>query len=368
MSLEQFEAFVMQRILVSGRYGILADYNEELKRPYLTGWLQGQIRDWEFEVVDGVKRLKWIILEETISRPDPEKPDDQFARITLTRYRVPHIDDTGFYAVDIWEPDENGDYDAPNPDLYTAPDRGGKRLEEIPFVFINPYDLEPDVDEPPLLGLADLTIDHYRLDADHKNGLHVTGLPTPWFAGFEFPQTDDEEDDGDSKDRVPLGSEFALVATNPQARAGILQVDSGFDGLSGEKEADERRMAAMGARLLEQPKNQADAAMAIRFRHAGEHSALAGMALNVAGGVAKALGYAAFWINEAAELAVEPNTDYFGGEMEPDKLRAIVESWIKNGGPLDTDTVLYNLEKGELLRPGESIEDVKSVLRSRRRT
>ncbi len=30
-----------------------------------------------------------------------------------------------------------------------------------------------------------LNLDHYRLDADYKHGVHFTALPTAWVAGFE---------------------------------------------------------------------------------------------------------------------------------------------------------------------------------------
>jgi len=48
----------------------------------------------------------------------------------------------------------------------------GKPLDFIPFIFIGIDDTTPSVDEPPLIDIADVNIAHYRLDADHKHGLH----------------------------------------------------------------------------------------------------------------------------------------------------------------------------------------------------
>ena len=39
--------------------------------------------------------------------------------------------------------------------------------------------------EVPLEDIIAVNLDHYRLDADFKHGLHFTALPTAWVSGFD---------------------------------------------------------------------------------------------------------------------------------------------------------------------------------------
>ena len=53
-----------------------------------------------------------------------------------------------------------------------VPLRLGKPLPLIPFVFHGPRNALPDVDKMPLADIIYVNLDHYRLDADYKHGLH----------------------------------------------------------------------------------------------------------------------------------------------------------------------------------------------------
>ena len=52
-----------------------------------------------------------------------------------------------------------------------------------PFVFDGPRHWQPSVDRLPLSDMIAVNLDHCRLDADSKHGLHFTALPTAWVAG-----------------------------------------------------------------------------------------------------------------------------------------------------------------------------------------
>ena len=66
-----------------------------------------------------------------------------------------------------------------------TPLRLGKPLPLIPFVFHGPRHSLPDVDKLPLADIIAVNLDHYRLNADYKHGLHFTALPTAWVSGFD---------------------------------------------------------------------------------------------------------------------------------------------------------------------------------------
>ncbi len=66
-----------------------------------------------------------------------------------------------------------------------TPLRLGKPLPLIPFIFHGPRHSLPDVDKIPLADIIAVNLDHYRLNADYKHGMHFTALPTAWVSGFD---------------------------------------------------------------------------------------------------------------------------------------------------------------------------------------
>ena len=57
--------------------------------------------------------------------------------------------------------------------------------QKIPFVFHGPRHSRPEPDKLPLADIIATNLDHYRLDADYKHGLHFASLPTAWVSGFD---------------------------------------------------------------------------------------------------------------------------------------------------------------------------------------
>ena len=67
------------------------------------------------------------------------------------------------------------------------------------------------MDKLPLADIIAVNLDHYRLNADYKHGLHFTALPTAWVSGF------------DKSSNLRIGSSTAWVAETPGATAGFLE-------------------------------------------------------------------------------------------------------------------------------------------------
>ena len=89
-----------------------------------------------------------------------------------------------------------------------TPLRLGKPLPLIPFVFHGPKHSLPKVDKLPLADVIAINLDHYRLNADYKHGMHFTALPTAWVSGF------------DKTSNLRIGSSTAWVSETPGATAG----------------------------------------------------------------------------------------------------------------------------------------------------
>jgi hypothetical protein len=66
-----------------------------------------------------------------------------------------------------------------------TPLRLGKPLPFLPFVFHGPRHSRPEVDKLPLGDVIAVNLDHYRLNADFKHGVHFTALPATWVSGLD---------------------------------------------------------------------------------------------------------------------------------------------------------------------------------------
>src|SRR6185436_8058409 len=171
-----------------------------------------------------------------------------------------------------------------------TPLRLGKPLPSLPFVFHGPRHSLPGVDKLPLADMIAVNLDHYRLNADYKHGLHFTALPTAWVSGF---------DKGAS---LRIGSSTAWVSETPGATAGFLEFSGqGLTTFERAMDRDERLMAVLGSRLLEDQKRVAETAEAIQLRQTGENSALSAIATSVSESLTQVVRWI-FWWNSTEEI------------------------------------------------------------------
>ena len=231
-----------------GRWGHLVDMprNDEQSAdvlPFIASYSAETIDDWSEAVVRG-KKMK--VMVKLIEEPQEKRVGDQ--KKFMKRYRVLHLgipepattdekkiveeqgmevflrlfglrlsdfDDGPIYFQEIWDELESSDkteQQFTRTELIVPTLPGRVYWREIPFTFYNPMTTRPDPEKPPLLDLAVLNLSHYRNSADLEHGLHFTGLPTPWAAGFKAAQGE-----------LFIGSAAAWVTDEPQAKAGYLE-------------------------------------------------------------------------------------------------------------------------------------------------
>jgi hypothetical protein len=197
-----------------------------------------------------------------------------------------------------------------------------------------------------------VNLDHFRLDADYKHGLHFTALPTAWVSGFDKTST------------LRIGSSTAWVAETPGAAAGFLEFTGpGLTTFERAMDRDERLMAVLGSRLLEDQKKVGETAEAIQLRQGGENSILGNLATSVSESLTQVLRWAYWWnsteeIPEAVtdgEALLELNTDFSMKGMTSLELTAVVAAW--QAGAISQDTMLELFRKGEVLPDGRTNQD-----------
>ncbi len=350
---------VITELLTVGRYGILVDMAADAPasataaRPYWTGYRTEQIINWRTSMVNGVVTLTMVVLAECA---ESINLNDEFEVKKVDRYRVLTLQD-GVYRVRLFTPrsDKSDQYDVAE----TIPTFRGKPLTEIPFCFIGVCGLDAAPEKPPLLDLVDVNFSHYCSSADLEHGRHYTALPTPWVAGFTV-------DPGTS---LRIGSAIAWVASDPQAKAGMLEfTGQGLGALEKALESKEGLMAILGARMLEVEKAGVEATDTLLLRSAGERSTLQSMAIILGLGLTRVLRWHAMWmaIKETSTINAELNSDFTNTPMGSSELTSLVQTW--QAGGMSYETFYYNLQRGELTRPGITADDERTLIETQQAT
>lgn len=330
---------VTREQLTTGRIGLLVDLpSTEGAQPYISRYNAEDIINWRTETVEGKERLTLVVLAERVE----VEGQDEYELQEKTRFRVLRLRD-GQYIQEEWE--ENGKAPA---ETY-EPKRLGVRLDFIPFRIVNAVSLGAMPEKPPLIDVVDVNLSHYRTSADLEHGAHFTALPTPWLAGFPVDKA------------FAIGSGVAFVTDNVQAKAGMLEfTGKGLDALRDMKSDKERLMAVLGARLLEEQRKGVEAADTVRLRSSGESGALANIVKTASRGLTDVLQWVVWWKGAAIEpvaddVSCELNTDFLNERISAQELTALFG--VLQGGAISLETWLYNLERGEMLPPGSTIED-----------
>lgn len=347
-------------ILAVGRAGTVIDWEDQERRPYLSLYRAEDILNWKTERIDGRNRLSMVVLAETsdVSAADPYELREE-KQIRVLRLEGETRADR-HCLVEIWREIKDDRGQTRWNLLETLrPTRRGRPLPAIPFVFHGPLHSLPDVSKIPLEDILVVNLDHYRLNADYKHGIHYTALPTAWVAGFDV----------DSASPLKIGASTAWVSKNVGATAGYLEfTGQGLATFERAMQQDERLMALLGSRLLESQKRAAETAEALSIRQNGEVSVLMNIASSISESFTQALRWACWW-HTADRLPedIHPdkifcrlNTDYESSAMTAQELTALVQAW--QAGAISRESMFDLMRQGEVLPPGRSNHEESTLI------
>ncbi len=362
---------VTTEVVGLGRAGSLVDWEGDVeKRAYVSLYAAEQIINWRVERVNGRNIPTHIVLSENVPS---ETPDDEFEFKAQQQVRVLKlvagdglVDASGkrpfHYQVEIWRPKENRNRRTKVEWALAEtkiPLRLGKPLPLIPFVFHGPRHSWPDVDRAPLRDIIAVNLDHYRLNADYKHGCHFTALPTAWVSGF------------DKSASLRIGSSTAWVSETPGATAGYLEFTGhGLTTFERAMDRDERLMAVLGSRLLEDQKKVGETAEAIQLRQSGENSVLSAIGSSVSESLTQVLRWV-FWWNSteeipdaitSADVLIQLNADFSLKGMSSQDLQAVVAAW--QSGALSKDSMFELFRRGEILPDGRTNQDEAALIKA----
>lgn len=353
-SLEVMAENVVNELLSIGRYGILVDYPQEnttsTSIPYLATYTAENITDWQVQFIDGMRTLTRVVLKDDFDADDEDVNDAAEMRLELI------LNQDGNYEVRRWVA-RGAEKGTENADAFVlfgepkVPTVGGKPLKRIPFVFINAYDMRPEVEKPPMLDLVDVNIGHYRNSADYEHALYLTAQPTPWVSGSITEK--------DKPTQIGSGAFWVLPEG---AQAGYLEF--GGAGLEAQRQAmldKEDRLAALGARMIHDGKNRNESSDTATKRAKGEMSLLMNVVNMAEAGIERALRIAAEWVTgRPDDVEVKLNRDWIETRLDAQSLNALVKSW--QSGAMSHQTLYENLQAGEIAPVDRPFEEERDLI------
>ncbi len=359
ISFTTFAQQIAMESLTVGRVGILIDYPTQSTegmtaaeaaklnlRPVMQRYAAEAIINWKTAWISNKTVLTLVVLTE-----DSALEGGEFEHKTEKRYRVLDFF-RGEYRVRIFRINDKQEDEQIGGDLF--PLMRGKRMPYIPFFFLGVDDTTPEVDEPPLIDLGDLNISHYRMSADHKHGLHFTGMPTGVITGYR-PKNENE--------KLYIGAESFLVLPDPEAKAYFLEyTGQGLSAIVEELERTEQQMAILGARLLTAEKKATETAQTAQIHRAGESSILSSVASTISRALTQALTLFSRWAGSETECKVELNQEFLPPGITPQELTALVSAW--QTGAISMQVLFDSLQKAELIASDLTLEEMQAQIGS----
>jgi hypothetical protein len=329
----QYARQVVSEVLSVGRGGSLV--SQDSGRPCVSFWRAEDILNWSVERLGQEVVLTEVVLREAGG---------------LRVLGLERTDSGRVCVMEVWKRD--GDQGEWMLTESTVLKRDGAALTFIPFVFHGPKGSLPERSKLPLADIIAANLDHYRLDADYKHGLHFAALPTAWVSGF------------DKAAPLRIGSSAAWVSEVPGASAGFLEfTGAGLAHLEQAIEKVERRMALLGARMLEPT---GVGATGLTASTSGDLCGLGSIVESLNRSLSRVLQLAQWWIQGgdldaiAGQVSFAMNTDLGAGAMSGEEINAVVAAW--RAGAISRDSMLERLRRGEVLPDGRSVAQERALI------
>lgn len=304
--------------LILGRVGLLIDMPEIVldnnTLPYLCLFTSDTIINWNVnEQIQGMNQYDFIAIDESGDVFDPQNFSWQFKN----SYRVLKLEES-IYKMGVYE--QTTSYDSTQ---MIAPIYKGASLPSIPFTFINTKDLLAKPDEPPLMGLANLTLAIYRAEADYRQSLYMQGQDTlVVIGGVRNPTGIPGEPEAI---RTGAGSRLDVDVNGDAKYIGVSS-----DGLSEQRtslENDKKVAQIKAGELIQSQGSQNESGTALNTRFTAQTATLNHIALTGALGLQNALRQIAKWIGaNPDEVKVTPNLEFINFDLDGQNMYQIMQA------------------------------------------
>ena len=336
--LEGLAQALVVELLVTGRVALLLDFatpGDAPPRPYWSIRSAESFLSWQTAQVEGGEVvLTRAAFSETALVRDPDNP---YGLVPEQRVREYVLTETGV-VISVYafrDKDEWVLTDQSTPKLY------GEPLREIPVLVAAAREVGFEIDKPPLLPIANLSLSHYRTSADREQGNYYASLPTAYVTGAKLPKPAMRRQAGAGGSDVLPGSApgyppspldgFRLgsnrVLELPEgATMHYLEISGpGLDSIHKTLEMKKADLESVGARLVRDQQRTQETAQTARIKAQADASLMRLIANVTDQLLTKALRITARWMKrEGAKVSVKLNR---GGLDAPEPAQPTIPEW-----------------------------------------
>lgn len=325
--------------LITGRMGLLVDLPANTgtasPQPYIAPYYAESIINWDagFRGETQVETTNLVVLDE--SGP---KRTNLFGWENRVQYRVLMLGDPegneaqGVYRYGVFGQDGQTVVPFDYSQMIAASSRG-LPFDRIPWTFVNANSTHSSPCDAPLLGLSDLCLAIYRLEADYRQALFMQTQDTLFTKGF----TDNME--------TPLrtGAGGRIHAQTKDGDAKYIGVASqGLPELRTARENDLKMAASKAGELMDASSRARESGTALEMRIGTKTSVMSEIAISAGEGLQKALRDVAQWKgmkpSQIESIIVKPNFEFASREFASLDFKNLVESKLL-GAPFSWESL-----------------------------
>ena len=311
-----------------GHVGVLVDAPAagENGRPYWVSYTPRDILGWRTELKDGKQELTQLRLMEKIVVPDGLYGEKQVEQV---RVLTPG-------AFEIHQKDQKGDF--------VVVDEGTTSLSEIPFsvAYSNRMGILESI--PPLADIAELNLQHYQVQSDLSNQLHISAVPL--LALFGFPAAAEE---------ISAGPGEALALPEGASAQYIEPAGNSYDAQFRRLEQIAMQINELGLAAVLGAKLVGETAEAKRIDRSQGDSTMMVVAQQMQDMIDNCLRFHAEYMQEPNAGSSLVNRDFMGTRLEPQEIQALLQLYA--AGTITQETLLLQLEAGEVLGDDFDVEN-----------
>ena len=310
-----------------GHVGVLVDAPKsgDNGRPYWISYTPRDILGWRTEMADGQQKLTQLRLFEKVLVPDGLYGEKQVEQV---RVLTPG-------AFEIFQKDQKGDF--------RVIDEGTTSLSKIPFSVA--YSNRVGVLEsfPPLADIAELNLQHYQVQSDLGNQLHISAVPM--LALFGFPAAAEE---------ISAGPGEALSLPEGAAASYIEPAGNSYDAQFRRLDQIVSQINDLGLAAVMGAKLSAETAESKRIDRSQGDSTMMVVAQQMQDMIDNCLRFHADYLQESQAGSSLVNRDFMGARLEPQEIQALLQ--LYTAGTVTQETLLLQLEAGEVLGDDFDVE------------
>ncbi len=372
MTFESFKSILLTEMVRMGRVGVMVDQETRggrRSRPYWSMYTAESI--WNWGHADNGDLELVVLYEPTYRRkrieggaiPFELEPD------LVNRWRVLYMDGRVYRAqifeqqTSVGEGGAGGDQTSIQPvGGPITPKRMNKPLNHIPFYIAGARDRSWDVDRPPVLNVVDAHWDMYQRGADYTHALHMTSNPMPWAAAQGLRP--DATDSQGNRIEVKWGSGRFLTLPDG-GKAGLLEVTGNGAETNREAIRDlKTEMAFLGAELVPAQGGPTEATQTHQLRQTGRTANLVTI-VHTATDLTTEAARELVWWDGVERSRTQTTKTTLSDDLVDSKLSApdiVALLTAVQAGKMPLAQWFYNLERGERLRPGTTLDQFKKEL------